>query len=66
MGLGLALSREWVCAAGGQLTASNAPGAGAVFEIRLPTLSRPRPCVACREVKAPAAPVRLGDAARAS
>ncbi|MDP9045646.1 MAG: ATP-binding protein [Pseudomonadota bacterium] len=38
MGLGLALSRAIALANAGQLAAANAPGGGAVFELRLPAL----------------------------
>ncbi len=40
VGLGLAISSGIVKDFGGRLTARNAPGGGAVFEVRLPILSR--------------------------
>jgi signal transduction histidine kinase len=47
MGLGLAVSREYVEAAGGVLTASNGPGGGARFELRVPYLASAPGCNAC-------------------
>ena len=38
-GLGLTIARQLVAAHGGTITAANAPGAGAVFTIRLATAS---------------------------
>jgi signal transduction histidine kinase/DNA-binding response OmpR family regulator len=35
-GLGLPISREIVCSAGGELTAESVPGRGALFRVRLP------------------------------
>jgi signal transduction histidine kinase len=40
LGLGLALSRDVVREMGGELTAGDAPGGGAVFEVRLPHADR--------------------------
>jgi signal transduction histidine kinase len=65
VGLGLALSREYVCAAGGALTGDNAPGGGAVFEVRLPTQAGAPPCKSCgrgADAAAAATPCRV-DAA---
>ncbi len=38
-GLGLPIARQLAAAHGGELTAANAPGAGAIFTLRLPGLS---------------------------
>jgi signal transduction histidine kinase len=46
-GLGLAVSREYAEAAGGGLAASNGPGGGARFELRVPYLASAPGCNAC-------------------
>jgi C4-dicarboxylate-specific signal transduction histidine kinase len=59
IGLGLALSREYVVAVGGRLAASNGARGGAVFEVRLPLQSSAPGCDACARVvdlQTPAAP----------
>ncbi|HEY6005143.1 MAG TPA: ATP-binding protein, partial [Anaeromyxobacter sp.] len=47
VGLGLALSHEYVTAVGGRLTGANGADGGAVFEVRLPTQAGAAGCDAC-------------------
>jgi signal transduction histidine kinase len=60
VGLGLALSHEYVTAVGGRLTGANAPDGGAVFEVRLPTNTGAPGCDACYATALTPAPMARG------
>ena len=55
-GLGLSISREIVRSTGGEITAENAPGGGALFRVRLPAVYEP--------AQAPLTPGRLSGCRR--
>jgi signal transduction histidine kinase/ActR/RegA family two-component response regulator len=55
-GLGLPISRDIVCSAGGELTAESVPGRGALFRVRLPAAAagvagRPKTLPSCKAVQ---------------
>jgi len=64
-GLGLALSREYVEAVGGRLSAANGARGGAVLEMRLPQQSAPPGCDACSRVVEMAQPAPEPEPPRA-
>jgi two-component system sensor histidine kinase MtrB len=61
-GLGLSIARENAHIHGGDITAANAPGGGAVFTLRLPRLPRGGPADGGEGPEGPAGPDGTGGA----